>query len=114
MPPQLDRMAGIGAAAPSTGLPTGSGSGRTGRYPALRTPVAAVQAAVEQIRASLASPERTLEFQSDATTGLVTVVIKDARSGEPIRSVPGNTLLRFAEALTASDAGPQALVDVTA
>lgn len=117
MPPSFDNVAGVPATLPSTGVQAETGSGRkagTGRYPVLQQGVLAIQAALEQIRDNLANPERLLEFQAEAGTGIVAVIIKDARSGQPIRQIPGNALMRLAELLTSADAGPPALVDLTA
>jgi flagellar protein FlaG len=113
MPPDLNSVSGIAATTPSASVQTGSGRGAK-RYTASQQSIAAVQAALEQIRENLANPDRALEFQSDPLTGLVLVTIKDAQTGEPIRQIPGNALLTLAEMLTTRDPGPTALVDLTA
>ncbi|HTX23242.1 MAG TPA: flagellar protein FlaG [Steroidobacteraceae bacterium] len=118
MPPApFDGITGTPATSPSGGVQVGSGNTGRFRAPAYAAPVprnvAAVEAAVEQIREHLASSSRRLEFQADAVTGLVNVTIKDAESGQIIREIPGNAVLSFAELLTRTDR-PRALVDLTA
>ncbi len=119
MPSRFDPVTGTPAMTPSSGVQIGTGA--TGKfrapgYAAAPVPrnVAAVQAAVEQIRETLSSASHTLEFQADATTGLVVVTIRDAESGQMIHQVPGHTVLAFAAALTAREEGPRSLIDLTA
>ncbi len=111
-------LTGIPALTPSAGVQTGPGKGKGGKtaapYAAPLQGIAAVQTALEQIRENLANPARSLEFQGDPATGLVVVSIKDARTGELIRQIPGNAILHLADTLTVRDSGPQALVDLTA
>lgn len=120
MPSRFDPITGTPAMAPSSGVQVGTGATGKFRAPAYAAPepvsrhVAAVQAAVEQIRESLASVSRRLEFEADAATGLVVVTIKDADSGQVVRQVPGHAFLAFAEALTARSDGPRGLIDLTA
>lgn len=55
-----------------------------------------------------------LEFQLDERTGVVMVIIKDARSRTELHRVAAHSILRLGEALTPTQDGPQALVDLTA
>jgi flagellar protein FlaG len=119
MPSRFDPVTGTPAMAPSSNVQLGTSSTGKFRAPAYAAPpvprsIAAVQAAVEQIREMLASANRRLEFSADAATGLVVVTIKDAETGQVIREVPGHAFVAFAEVLAARNDGPRGLIDLTA
>jgi uncharacterized FlaG/YvyC family protein len=115
---RFDPVTGTPALTPSPSLQTGTSATGKFRAPAYAAPVprsvAAVQAAVEQIRENLANASRRLEFQADSVTGLVIVTIKDTETGQVIHEVPGHSVLAFAEALTPRGDGPRGLIDLTA
>ena len=117
-PPPFDPVTGTPALAASSSVQGGTSATGKFRAPAYAAPVpravAAVQAAVEQIRENLASAHRTLEFHIDAVTGLVVVTIKDAETGQIIHELPGHPVLAFAEALTPRGDAPRGLIDLTA
>jgi len=115
----FDPVTGTPALTPSSNIQTGTSATGRFRAPAYAAPpvpraVAAVQAAVEQIRENLASASRRLEFQADSVTGLVIVTIKDAETGQVIHQLPGHSVLAFAGALTPRIDGPRGLIDLTA
>lgn len=69
-----------------------------GRLAAQVTP-REVKAAVEQIDAMLKASRRELQFQVDEDSGEVIVRVRDAMTGEVIRQIPGEDVLRMAQAL---------------
>lgn len=118
MPPDFTgTLTGIPPMVPSANVQTGSsqaGPSGSGRRAAPQQGVAAVRAAVDQIRAMLASTAYALEFRADRDSGLVVVIVKDAETQEPVHQIRGSTLLALADALIQSDRGPPSLVDLTA
>ena len=63
---------------------------------------AAVQAAAQQLQDYLATAGRTLEFRLDQNTGMTVVTVKDSESGDVIRQIPSEEVLKIAESLKAS------------
>ena len=114
MPRTLDSVPAAAAAAAAGGVQTGSGKPHLGRSTPSEHSLAAVQAAVEQIRANLASPARRLEFHVEPLTAEVTVAIRDALTGEEIHRIAGSALLNFADVLMARHDAPRGLLDLTA
>ena len=70
----------------------------------------AVQAAASQIESWLKSSGRELEFRMDEGSGQMVVSVRDATSGELIRQIPGEAVLRMARALKEN---PPSLVNLT-
>jgi flagellar protein FlaG len=70
----------------------------------------AVQAAASQIESWLKSAGRELEFRVDEGSGQMVVSVRDASSGELIRQIPGEAVLRMARQL--KDSKPS-LVNLT-
>jgi flagellar protein FlaG len=62
----------------------------------------AVQAAASQIESWLKSAGRELEFRVDEGSGQMVVSVRDASSGELIRQIPGEAVLRMARQLKES------------
>jgi uncharacterized FlaG/YvyC family protein len=114
MPSDFGSVTGVYPALPTTGVKTGSGRTGSQAHSPPRQGIAAVQAAIDQIRATLASSATTLEFTTDPASGLVVVIVKDATTGAVLQQIPGSALLRLANALTARSPDPQPLVDLTA
>jgi flagellar protein FlaG len=56
-----------------------------------------VQHAAERIEAYLKSVSRALEFRVDAGSGRTVVSVRDAETGDLIRQIPGDEVLRLAE-----------------
>lgn len=56
-----------------------------------------VAAAVKQIESYLQSVNRSLEFRIDADSGKTVVSIRDAKTGDLIRQIPNEDVLRLAE-----------------
>jgi flagellar protein FlaG len=56
-----------------------------------------VQRAAERIEAYLKSVSRALEFRVDADSGRTVVSVRDAETGDLIRQIPGDEVLRLAE-----------------
>jgi flagellar protein FlaG len=65
-------------------------------------PAVAVAAAVEQIEDFLADSQRQLSFRVDEGSGRTVVRVVDPGSGEVIRQIPAEELLRIAAALERS------------
>lgn len=59
----------------------------------------AVHAVAQQIEAYLRSVNRSLEFRVDADTGRTIVSVRDSQTGELIRQIPGDEVLRMAQAM---------------
>lgn len=66
--------------------------------PPVRAPDA-VRAVAQQIEAYLRSVNRSLEFRVDADTGRTIVTVRDSETGELIRQIPGDEVLRIAQAM---------------
>jgi flagellar protein FlaG len=62
-------------------------------------PSEAVHAVAKQIEAYLRSNNRSLEFRVDADTGRTVVSVRDSETGELIRQIPGDEVLRIAQAM---------------
>lgn len=62
-------------------------------------PSEATQAVARQIEAYLRSNNRSLEFRVDADTGRTVVSVRDSETGELIRQIPGDEVLRIAQAM---------------
>lgn len=76
---------------------------------------AAVQAAVSQLQDYLASSNRAIEYRTDGATGLTVVTVSDPETGDVIRQIPNEEVLRLAQALNDSTAkGANALLHLTA
>jgi flagellar protein FlaG len=52
-----------------------------------------------QIEAYLRSNNRALEFRVDADTGRTVISVRDSETGELIRQIPGDEVLRIAQAM---------------
>jgi flagellar protein FlaG len=78
-----------------------------------QTPVqdmnAAVRAAARQIDSYLKSVGRELEFRVDEDTGETVVTVRDTATGDVIRQIPNEEVLRLARHL---NAGSGALLDL--
>lgn len=64
----------------------------------VRAPDAA-RAVAQQIEAYLRSNSRSLEFTVDTDTGRTIVSVRDKETGELIRQIPGDEVLRIAQAM---------------
>lgn len=64
----------------------------------VRAPEAA-RAVAQQIEAYLRSVNRSLEFRVDADTGRTIVSVRNSETGELIRQIPGDEVLRIAQAM---------------
>jgi flagellar protein FlaG len=69
----------------------------------------AVKAAAAQIDSYLKSTNRELDFRVDSATGQMIVSVRDKETGDLIRQIPGEEVLRMARALKA---GSAALIDL--
>ncbi len=58
-----------------------------------------VKAVVEQIDSYLKAASRELQFQVDDESGEIIVRVRDPATGEVIRQIPGEEVLRMARAL---------------
>ncbi len=59
----------------------------------------AVKAAAEQIASYLKDSSRELEFRLDEGSGQMVVTVRDATTGDVIRQIPGEEVLRLARVL---------------
>lgn len=64
----------------------------------------AVKAAAEQIDSYLKSTNHELDFRVDSATGQMIVSVRDKETGDLIRQIPGEEVLRMARALRAGSA----------
>lgn len=79
---------------------------------ALREPSAEeVQHAAKQLEAFMQSMNRYLEFRVDADSGRTVVTVKDKSTGETIRQIPSEEVMRLAHNLGGKT--PTALVNET-
>jgi flagellar protein FlaG len=85
---------------------------RTSADPSVSPSPDAVAAAARQLEEYLRANDREVEFRVDAATGMTIVSILDIASGEVIRQIPNEEIVRLAETLTTSGRGG-ALLDVT-
>ena len=59
----------------------------------------AVKVAAEQIASYLKSSGRSLDFHVDTDSGRTVVSVRDAATGDLIRQIPGEDVLKMARAL---------------
>jgi flagellar protein FlaG len=62
----------------------------------------AVKASAQQIESYLKKSGRELEFHVDEASGQMVVSVRDSATGDLIRQIPGEEVLRMARALTES------------
>lgn len=82
--------------------------------PAAQPTRAAVQAAAQQLQDYVATAGRTLEFRLDEGTGMTVVTVKDSESGDVIRQIPSEEVLKIAESLKGGGHSASMLVSLTA
>ena len=63
----------------------------------VRTAAPSVQEVAERIESYLKDVNRALEFSIDAASGRTVVTVRDAESGDLIRQIPNEEVLRFAQ-----------------
>lgn len=78
--------------------------------PAVPPTAEAIKAAAAQIDSYLKSTNRELDIRVDSETGRTIVSVRDKATGDLIRQIPGEEVLRMARTLKA---GSAALVDLT-
>lgn len=83
---------------------------RLTQQPAPQDMNAAVKAAAAQIDSYLKSVGRELEYRVDDETGQTVVTVRDKSSGEVIRQIPNEEVLRLARRL---NAGSSALLNLS-
>ena len=78
--------------------------------------VEAVRAAAQQIESYLRSSGRSLEFRVDGATGRLVVTVRDRETGDTIRQIPSEEVLKLArslgESLASVGEASAALVDL--
>jgi flagellar protein FlaG len=72
-----------------------------------------LQEAVDTLNARLASADRVLELRVDAASGITIAEIKNASTGQVLRQMPGEDLVRLAQMLH-SWSGGKSLLDLIA
>lgn len=65
--------------------------------PAVAPTAETVKAVAHRIETYLKSVNRSLEFRVDAASGRTVVSVRDSETGDLIRQIPGDEVLRFAE-----------------
>lgn len=92
--------------------PVAASVGAVGKLPGRepRAPVAEVQQAARDVEAFAQSSGRNLEFRVDEASGRVIVNVRDAVSGELIRQIPDQAVLRFAQQLASGALPPDGLI----
>jgi flagellar protein FlaG len=75
-----------------------------------------VKAAARQIEAYMRSLGRALEFRVDDATGRTVVTVRDSSTGDVVRQIPTEEVLRIAQSLAAHSPQPKGsvLLDLTA
>ena len=68
-----------------------------------------MEAVARQIESYLRSIGRMLEFRVDEDSGRTVITVRDSRTGETVRQIPGDEALRLARALGTQ---PNALLDI--
>lgn len=63
----------------------------------VRTAAPTVKEVAERIESYLKDVNRALEFSVDAASGRTVVTVRDAESGDLIRQIPNEEVLRFAQ-----------------
>jgi len=74
----------------------------------------AIQAAVQQVNAHLASVNRVLELHVDAGTGLTIATIRDAQTGAVLQQFPSADSVHLAQMLADWSPGKNVLLDLIA
>jgi flagellar protein FlaG len=79
-------------------------AGQTVHRPAVSAPKAAavtatpsIEAVAQRLETYLKSVSRSLEFRVDAGSGRTVISVRDADTGELIRQIPGEEVLRLAQ-----------------
>jgi hypothetical protein len=74
-----------------------TGAGQGGGAPALPEAPRSLEAVAQRLEAYLTSVGRSLEFRVDAASGRTVLSVRDAQTGDLIRQIPGEEVLRLAE-----------------
>ncbi len=88
-----------GQAAPAGKAPPASGNALPPPPPA--PPAPSIEQAIKQIQDYLASSSRELHFQVDDATGRTVIRVTNPQTGEVIRQIPSEELLRISASLKA-------------
>jgi flagellar protein FlaG len=84
------------AAVPQTGLPSEAAAQAEARS---EPSVAEVKQASKQLEQFMASMNRYLEFRVDEDSGRTVVTVKDKTTGETVRQIPSEEIMRLAHNL---------------
>lgn len=95
------------AAAPAAGVRPAIQVGRT--TPAAETSVAEIEEALRQIRNFLHQSQRQLEFQVDSHSGHTVIRVLNPATGELIRQIPGDEVIRLAKQMVSHGGPPGSL-----
>jgi flagellar protein FlaG len=82
--------------APIVGPSVGPTSVGHARKPAV-TVTPSIEAIAERLEAYMKSVSRSLEFRVDAGSGRTVISVRDSDTGELIRQIPGEEVLRLAQ-----------------
>lgn len=82
--------------------------------PAPQPSASEVQSAARQLQHYSANSGRTLEFQVDDQSGLTVVTVKDSSTGDVIRQIPNEEVVRLARLIQQDFHASNALLNVKA
>lgn len=113
----IDQLGSIGAATPADSASSyeSEPSSYAGVSNASRQPSTQdLQRALAQVNSRLASVNRVLELNVDATSGLTVATIRNADNGDVLQQFPGTDTLHLAQMLADWAGGKTALLDLIA
>lgn len=96
----VNARAAAGASAPGTQTPAAASAERVAQASSEAERKAhpeAIKEAAQRIDAYLKSVQRALEFRVDERSGLTVVSVRDSDTGELIRQIPNEEVLRLAQ-----------------
>lgn len=83
----------------------------SGKQPPEKVEPVSLRGAVEQIETYLSSSQRSLQFRLDENSGRPVMTVTNPATGEVIRQVPGDEVLKMAAAI---ETGGTRLIDTLA
>jgi flagellar protein FlaG len=107
----------LARSAANAAAPVVDGRNATPQQPAASPPppapgAAAVQAAAAELDAFMRSSGRTIEFAVDASSGLMVVNVRDSNTGQSIRQIPSDEVIRIARALRSNRSSNHLLLEM--
>lgn len=96
----------------NAGVAVANGGAAAPQQAAMPPSAGAVQAAVAQLNAYIHSSGRSIEFEIDAASGLTVVNVRDSDTGETIRQIPSDEVIRIARVLRGKASPDHLLFDM--